>query len=91
MSPEDIKMSEVITGTCKWFGSSGQAYGYITYHEGSEIYVHYTQIKRKNLRDPKFRDMKKNDTVEFVISPGYHNDGTQAVEVEIITHADNND
>ena len=88
---EVINMSDIIEGVCKWFGSSGQAYGYITYHDGSEVYVHYSQIKRKNLRDPKFRDMRKGDTVQFVIKEGYHNDGTQAIEVEIIKRADNND
>lgn len=84
-------MIEREEGICKWFGSSGQAFGYITKSDGGEVYVHYSNIRKVNLRDPKFRDMKKGDKVEFVVMAGYRNDGTQAGEVEIITHATDND
>ena len=83
-------MDDFKEGVCKWFASSGQSFGYITYNDGmNEVYVHYSQIARKNLRDPKYRDMKKGDTVKFKIADGYHNNGTQAVEVEILIHVDN--
>lgn len=80
-------MDEFQKGVCKWFASSGQSFGYIIKEDGGEIYVHYSQIKCKNLRDGKYRDMKKGDTVQFKTADGYRNNGTQAVEVEILIHA----
>ena len=83
-------MDEYFEGICEWFGSNGQSYGYISYIDG-QIYTHYKNISTKNLRDPKFREIRKGDKVKFKREEGYKNNGTQAVEVEIIELAPDND
>jgi len=79
-----------VDGKVKWFASGGQSYGYIFYEDNGqkrEIYVHYKNIKPVNQRDPKYREVRKNDVVRFKIGEGFRNTGTQALEVEILEYA----
>ena len=78
-------------GTCIWWK---HAYGYIGYgiytnnaYEG-QVYCHYKNINRKTMQNPKFRELKPGDIVEFDIGDGFHNDGTQALKVRVVRHAD---
>lgn len=91
-------MNDLI-GTTHWFASSGQSYGFIRYEFGDEwrqVYVHYKSIGTLNLRPDNrrgkkwFRELHTGDVVRFDIVEGFgmpH--GTQAVNVEIIAHANN--
>jgi cold shock CspA family protein len=83
-------------GTVHWFASKGQSYGFIKYElDGGQrqVYVHYKSIGTKNLRPENrregkwFREIRQGDIVEFELSSGFGVDGTQAVKVEIVTHA----
>jgi cold shock CspA family protein len=88
---------ENITGTVHWFSSSGQSYGFISYPyqtEWRQVYVHYKSIGTLNLRPENkrgsrwFRELKKGDVVRFDITEGFGMpNGTQAVNVEILYHA----
>lgn len=90
-------MKDVI-GTVHWFASSGQSYGFINYpyyNEWRQVYVHYKSIGTTNLRPENkrggkwFRDVRKGDVVRFDIVEGFGMpNGTQAVNVEVIHHAD---
>ena len=80
----------VETGTCIWFKES---YGYIgkgvftnNSYEG-QIYAHYKNIDRTTMKDPRYKELKPGDIVEFETGPGFHMDGTQAVKVRVIVHA----
>ncbi len=77
-------------GTCDWFGSGGQSYGYIKYDNG-QVYVHYKQLLAKGQRDPKFRELREGDKVKFCLAPGYKNPGTQASNVEIVEFGNDTD
>ncbi len=83
-------MEEYYEGVCEWFGSGGQSYGYIKYDLG-QIYVHFKNIKPVNLRDSKFREIRKDDKVKFKVSDGFRNSGTQATEVEILEYGGTDD
>lgn len=82
-----------ITGTCIWFGPE-IPWGYIGHGIFTnnayeyQTYVHYKNITRENLRNPKFRELKPNDICEFQIGEGYKNSGTQAIKVKIIRYAE---
>jgi cold shock CspA family protein len=86
-------------GTVHWFASSGQSYGFINYQYESDwrqVYFHYKSIGTNNLRPENkrankwFREAKKGDVVKFDITEGFGMpNGTQAVNVEILLHADN--
>ena len=84
-------MDEYEEGACEWFGSGGQSYGYIRKEGGGQVYVHYKNITKINQRDPKFRELRKNDKVRYKNGPGYNNTGTQALEVEILEYGDSDD
>lgn len=88
-----------IIGTTHWFASSGQSYGFIHYNDNGvwkQVYVHYKSIGTNNLRPENerggkwFRELHPGDVVRFDIVEGFGMvNGTQAVNVEIIRHADN--
>lgn len=88
---------ENMIGTVHWFASSGQSYGFINYHfdtEWRQVYVHYKSIGTTNLRPEDkrgnkwFRELQKGDVVKFDIVEGFGMpNGTQAINVEIMYHA----
>ena len=64
------------TGKVKWFNES-KGYGFIEREDGTDVFVHYTNIAAKG-----FRTLKENDEVEFEVNEGPK--GLQAVNVEKI-------
>lgn len=83
-------------GTCDWFGSKGQSFGFIKYkldNEWRQVYVHYKNIGTKNLRPENqlgskwHRELRRGDTVMFELAEGFGMpNGSQAVKVEILYH-----
>jgi len=78
-------------GVCKWFGSKGEAFGYIHGFKApdgtdGEIFIHFKHISLENQDNPKFRVLKKGAKVEFSIGPGYPSEkhGTQALNVVLL-------
>lgn len=51
-------------GTVKWFNNQ-KGYGFITYSEGKDIFVHHTSIQIDG-----FRTLSEGDIVEFEIGNG---------------------
>lgn len=82
------------TGTCIWFGTRGESYGYIGFGGktdevyNGQIYIHYKNISKDKLRKDGFREMKPGDILEYESAPGFHNEGTQAVNCKIIHFAE---
>jgi cold shock CspA family protein len=85
-------------GTVNWFASKGQSYGFIGYSDWDvcdgkprQVYVHYKSIGTKNLRPENlrgrkwFKELRKGDIVSFDIVEGFGVDGTQAINVEIVS------
>jgi CspA family cold shock protein len=64
------------TGRVKWFNES-KGYGFIQREEGSDVFVHYSNISGSG-----FRTLKENDEVEFEVNEGPK--GPQAVNVQKI-------
>lgn len=61
-------------GIVKWFDNK-KGYGFITYNETEEIFVHFTAIEEDG-----FKSLDENQTVEFEIIEG--NRGIQAAHVK---------
>jgi cold shock CspA family protein len=85
---------ERLTGTCEWFATKNESFGFIIYHEeGVErhIFAHWKNIEEKNQRDPNHRELKPNDVVSFIKGDGFHMEGTQALQIriEVLADADN--
>lgn len=81
-------------GTVHWFASKGQSYGFIDYNVNGEwlqVYVHYKSVGTTNLRlenkrgNKWFKELRAKDVVSFDIANGFGIDGTQAVNVEIVS------
>jgi cold shock CspA family protein len=90
-------MNEVFDGIVKWFGSKGEAFGYIHRFkqadgQSGEIFVHFRNISPENQENPKFKVLKKGDRVQFSIGPGYPNanHGTQAINVVLLKEPNGN-
>ncbi|EGP5554650.1 cold-shock protein [Enterococcus faecium] len=62
------------TGIVKWFDNK-KGYGFISYDDTEEIFVHFTAIEEEG-----FKTLEENQVVEFEIIEG--NRGTQAVHVK---------
>jgi len=69
-------MSERISGTVKWFNSS-KGYGFLTQNNGSDVFVHFTEI-----RSDGFRTLEEGQRVEFSVEEGPK--GLQAKNVVIV-------
>jgi CspA family cold shock protein len=69
-------MSERISGTVKWFNSS-KGYGFLTQNNGSDVFVHFTEI-----RSDGFRTLEEVQRVEFSVEEGPK--GLQAKNVVIV-------
>lgn len=61
------------TGTVKWFDSK-KGYGFIATDEGTDVFMHYSNIRMKG-----FRFLEPGDIVEY--STEINKKGTYAVEV----------
>lgn len=70
-------MADRVKGTVKWF-SSEKGYGFITQENGSDLFVHYSEIQTNG-----FRTLNEGDVVEFEITEGRK--GKQASSVTVIT------
>lgn len=60
-------------GTVKWF-SSDKGYGFITGEDGSDIFVHFSQVQGEG-----FKTLEEGEPVEFGTEDGER--GPQAVDV----------
>lgn len=67
-------MRALTTGTVKWFDNK-KGYGFISYDETEEIFVHFTAIEEEG-----FKTLEENQSVEFEIIEGNH--GAQAAHVK---------
>ena len=67
-------MRAFTTGTVKWFDNK-KGYGFISYDETEEIFVHFTAIEEVG-----FKTLEENQSVEFEIIEG--NRGAQAAHVK---------
>lgn len=84
-------MEKRIVGIVKWFGSKGEAFGYIHKfkHENGEegeIFVHFRNILEEGQDNPKFKTLPKGRKVEFEVGEGYPSasHGTQAIRVKLL-------
>ena len=60
-------------GTVKWF-SLKKGYGFITMHDGQDVFVHYSVISGQG-----FRSLEEGEKVEFEVTQGPK--GLQAANV----------
>ncbi|CDJ38976.1 glycine-rich protein 2, putative [Eimeria necatrix] len=58
------KMSDIQRGTCKWFDSK-KGFGFITSDDGTDLFVHQTEIKADG-----FRNLCEGEEVEFQVQSG---------------------
>lgn len=70
-------MADRVRGTVKWF-SSEKGYGFITQENGTDLFVHYSEIQTGG-----FRTLNEGDKVEFEVTEGKK--GKQASQVTVIT------
>lgn len=61
-------------GTVKWFNSQ-KGYGFITQEDGTDVFVHYSGIKKEG-----FKNLKEGTSVTFDVVDCEH--GSQAIDVE---------
>ncbi len=57
-------MSALTTGIVKWFDNK-KGYGFISYDDTEEIFVHFTAIEEEG-----FKTLEENQVVEFEIIEG---------------------
>ena len=69
-------MENRVTGTVKWFNAK-KGYGFISYDDGQDIFVHYSSI-----RGDGYRTLQENQEVEFTLTDGPK--GPQAQDVVIL-------
>lgn len=64
-------------GTVKWFNAQ-KGYGFIARTDGTEVFVHYSQIQTSG-----FRSLDEGQSVEFILGNG--DKGLHAQEVVIVS------
>ena len=69
-------MAERTQGTVKWFNAD-KGYGFITYPDGEDLFVHYSEIQSTG-----FRALDEGAKVEFEIAQGRK--GLQASAVTVV-------
>jgi len=62
-------------GTVKFFNAE-KGYGFISREGGSDVFVHFSNIKAEG-----YRSLQEGQTVEFDIAPGRKGDEAQNVTV----------
>lgn len=67
-------MSDVITGTVKWFNDA-KGYGFISREDESDVFVHFRSIEMEGRKT-----LKEGQQVEFTIGEGLK--GPQAENVK---------
>jgi len=65
-----------MTGKVKWFNSE-KGYGFITTEEGTDLFVHFSQIQVDG-----FKTLEENQEVEFEVVDG--DKGPQAANVTVL-------
>lgn len=70
-------MSNVITGTVKWFNSE-KGFGFIQQQSGPDVFVHFRSI----INSGGYKSLAENQAVEFSIARGPK--GLQAENVKAI-------
>jgi CspA family cold shock protein len=63
----------MVNGTVKWFNQE-KGFGFITSEEGSDVFVHFSQINK-----PGFKTLEEGEAVTFEITEGQK--GPQASNV----------
>ncbi len=61
------------TGVVKWFNSE-KGYGFISWKNGEDVFVHFSEIQSDN-----YKELNEGDNVEFSVGQG--DKGLQAKEV----------
>jgi CspA family cold shock protein len=69
-----------VNGVCKWFNEK-KGFGFITVDDGSDVFVHFSAIKRDG-----FKSLNEGDKVEFEVQEGPK--GPQAINV-VVTGSQN--
>ena len=72
---------KLVKGTVKWYNSR-KGYGFIISEEGTDIFVHYTALARK---EDEYVTLNEMDKVEFDIVQGQK--GPQASNVVVVEKA----
>jgi cold shock protein len=57
-------MSNVVTGTVKWF-NEGKGFGFIASDNGEDVFAHFSEIQSKG-----FRTLTEGQRVQFTITQG---------------------
>ena len=57
-------MSEMVTGTVKWFNDQ-KGYGFLSQDGGADVFVHHSAIESQG-----FRSLAEGDKVKFSIEVG---------------------
>ena len=66
----------VLKGQVKWFNEK-KGFGFITREDGSDVFVHFSAIKRDG-----FKSLDEGDKVEFDVTEGPK--GLQATNVVVV-------
>lgn len=69
-------MSDVITGTVKWFNES-KGFGFLEREGGPDVFVHFSAIKADG-----FRSLTEGQKVSFTVTQGQK--GPQAENVSVL-------
>jgi CspA family cold shock protein len=65
-----------VKGSVKWFNEK-KGFGFITREDGSDVFVHFSAIKRDG-----FKSLDEGDKVEFEVTEGPK--GLQATNVVVV-------
>jgi CspA family cold shock protein len=69
-------MSQVETGTVKWFNDA-KGFGFISRSSGEDVFVHFRAIQSQG-----FKSLQEGQNVSFIVTQGQR--GLQAENVQIV-------
>ncbi|WP_280404734.1 cold-shock protein [Nocardia brasiliensis] len=69
-------------GSVKWFNIE-RGFGFIANDDGSDIYVHYTEVPSNRKNEDGYRYLRPKERVEFEIADG-ENDRLKAIDIRLI-------